>query len=999
MVVKWQIAGLRVSGTCAALLILLCAFTKVAAQVSLPLPDSLKFVYYNWNNKSGLPQNSVFDMAHDRNGYLWGATENGLFRFDGASFKVFDNNSIPGLSLNAFYDLLASDRGIWASGRTSVILISDTVQQVWDLSEMVRGGGIRCMELDSSGRLWIGTSLGRLFYLEQDSIRELKFWQKSAPGSIETMRANGKELLIGTSQGLYRLEDPDQPPAALPFFAGFSITALEHDGNSGVWVGAGNQGLIHAAKDTLVYRVAQGLKENYVNSLHLAIDGKLWIGFRSHGYQILSNNEFLTPEQHLIANDGIRSIFSLNARLIWLGTNSNGLVFARPELIGRPSADSHLANKITLPIYQHSNNDVWVGTAGRGLHRISSGQTEILTQSQGLSANLILSIYGRNDHIYIGTSAGLDRYNIKTGRIDRNFGVKDGLPGKSVLALYKDSRQRLWIGLRHGGLFFLDQQEKFTAVSMPETFQKSTIMSILEDRQKNIWLGSRGGGALKIDEEGRQTLYSSVTGFPADIVYDFFEDTDGDIWFTTEKGLIVQTGSSYKIFDQSNGLFFIESYRILKDPADNIWLSGNLGIQRISLKELLQAKNYAGDSTQLSVRLFNHTDGMGNSETNGGFFPAGWAMSDGTLWFPTVSGVSTIDHRNIREPRSQLNIKIESLQVGGIEYFPNQKIVLPPGVFNFEIRYTSIDFIKAGDIQYFYRLKGFDSQWTAAGNRRIAYFSGLKHGDYIFEVRSKRYGLLSPVETLRFSVEPYFYQTLWFKILVGILVFLGGAMIVWSQKLRAQRKMKEQQLVMRAQIKGQEKERQYISTELHDSISQQLATAKMFLDMAGERDGNYPALIKKSEEVVKNVINDIRALCHSLTPPGLKDIGLTEALEELCRSYDAAGKFNVDFQSSIDPDLLEEDLQFSLYRILQEQMQNIARHSGATKAWIDFSATDDELLISVRDNGKGFDPKTVKYGLGFGNIRNRLLIYNGRLTLNSSPGKGCALSITVPRNF
>src|SRR5690606_17036708 len=401
-------------------------------------------------------------------------------------------------------------------------------------------------------------------------------------------------------------------------------------------------------------------------------------------------------------------------------------------------------------------------------------------------------------------------------------------------------------------------------------------------------------------------------------------------------------------------------YRMLPDSKGFLWMSGNIGLQRVALSDLKNAKKSGIENFQINARLFNSVDGMPNSETNGGIFPPGWKMLDGQLWFPTAGGVAVVDANLVNEYSDNLGIHIQSLRYGGMDYFQDDRIELPPGVYNFEIRYTSIDFGKPSEIKFYYRLKGLSSQWTSAGTRRIAYFSGLAPGEYTFEVRAERYGTKSETVSMSFTIKPQFFQTIWFKILITLALILLAARIFWSIRNMARRKLQEQQRITMAQINGQERERQLISAELHDSINQQLSTARMYLDVASTSDEKLRLeLIDKSKDVLKHTISEISALCHSLTPPSLKDIGLLEAIDELLDAYRAMGRFKIHTDFRIDAKSIEEELQFTLFRITQEQMNNIAQHAEASNVWIEYYMESDGIHVSIRDDGKGFDPRTV----------------------------------------
>ncbi|MCR6722524.1 MAG: sensor histidine kinase [Chitinophagaceae bacterium] len=213
----------------------------------------------------------------------------------------------------------------------------------------------------------------------------------------------------------------------------------------------------------------------------------------------------------------------------------------------------------------------------------------------------------------------------------------------------------------------------------------------------------------------------------------------------------------------------------------------------------------------------------------------------------------------------------------------------------------------------------------------------------------------------------------------------------------AQRRLREQNLIIRAHMEGQEKERQVISAELHDSINQQLSTAKIYLDYAKANENERDELIGRSADVVTRAIQEIRALCYSLTPVGLKDMGLEEAVEDLCLSYSSVGKLKTEYHYGLGGISLTEDLQFVIYRVIQEQMNNIARHAEAEFVRIEMDYEAGNIIVLISDDGKGFDLVTVKEGLGFANMRNRLSVYKGKLEVDTAPGQGCRLLVKIPR--
>jgi signal transduction histidine kinase/ligand-binding sensor domain-containing protein len=980
--------------TCALIVIVLFfPFVKSFSQFRVQRNDQ-QFVLRSWNNQSGLPQNTINDIAKDEVGYLWAASEEGLIRFDGSGFDVKNESNTEGLYSSVFYDISLTGKTLWASSRNSLVRVSQNKTTTYDLRNKIDGGWITCLEASLDRKLFIGTSKGSLFYLEGDSIKLYSSWDHLRSGAIEEIRWYFDNLIIASTKGLFKLHIATGTVIPFQTLAGKHVSSLVIDAGYKIWAGTSDDGLYRLGKEPLHLTVKEGLKENFINCLALGSENEIWIGTRSSGFQIYSDGQFISPPQQKFSQDGIKSIFAENRDEVWLGSNSSGLIQMKPAQIKMLPDRFSLSENISLPIYQDKTGEAWVGTAGNGL-TIISGETETtITTEQGLSDGLVLSLGGNDEYVFIGTSNGLDRYNRKLKKIDRNYKKEDGLTTNSVQAIYCDSKNRTWITTRFGGIHLLEK-DKIIKKLLNKGFDNTSFLTVFEDNKGQIWFGSRGAGMLRIDNEGRLTVFNYKNGFLPDIVFSFYQDKDNIIWMGTDKGLAANDNGQFHIFDKKNGLRFNEIYKVLEDNTGFLWLSGNFGLQRIETIEAKSAIISKDTGRILSIKLFNTVDGMANSETNGGFHPAGWKMNNGELWFPSVKGVVIVDPKMIISGTRPLNIHIESLRNGAEVLNVFDEISLEPGTYNIEISYTSIDFSKANDIRYYYRLKGLNNEWILAGNRKTSYFSGLLPGNYLFEVKAEQFGNWSPAASMSFTIQPFFYQTLWFKGLV--ILFLTGIMIYFFkyQKRKSHRKILEQKKVTKAQLSGQEKERQVIGTELHDNINQQLATAKLYLDFARSSEEMRLPMVEKSEKVIQNVINEIRALCKAITPPTLKDIGLNDALQELISSYTLVEKFKIHFTCESNLDDLEEDLKFTLFRIIQELLNNSAKHADARNVWIRLACKDKIINLDILDDGKGYDKNKRGSGMGLANIRNRLDLYEGTFKISSDASKGLHIIITM----
>jgi two-component system, NarL family, sensor histidine kinase UhpB len=236
----------------------------------------------------------------------------------------------------------------------------------------------------------------------------------------------------------------------------------------------------------------------------------------------------------------------------------------------------------------------------------------------------------------------------------------------------------------------------------------------------------------------------------------------------------------------------------------------------------------------------------------------------------------------------------------------------------------------------------------------------------------------------------------------GMATRMIGSITDITEKRRLEQQLLTQQLdhqklITENTIQAQEKEREELGKELHDNINQVLATVKMFLDMAKSNVNMRMDLVNRSHENVAYAIEEIRKLSKSLVAPSLGDIGLKEALEELAEEINFTRGLKVVIEYDYKKrSPLDAGLQLMLYRIAQEQLNNVVKYAKATTTTISLKSEDDLLHVSIADNGLGFDPKKKAKGIGLKNITSRVEFYNGKIDVVSAPGQGCKIQIDIP---
>jgi signal transduction histidine kinase len=218
-----------------------------------------------------------------------------------------------------------------------------------------------------------------------------------------------------------------------------------------------------------------------------------------------------------------------------------------------------------------------------------------------------------------------------------------------------------------------------------------------------------------------------------------------------------------------------------------------------------------------------------------------------------------------------------------------------------------------------------------------------------------------------------------------------------EEELVTQRDM-QQKLIMETSIQVQEKEREQIGKELHDNINQILAAAKLYLDIgAKDEDDTRIEALEKCQRNLNLAMEEIRQLSQSLVAPSLGGIGLYQALRKLMDNFPLSASLKLDLDTSgYLEDIPDEGMKLTCYRIAQVQLNNIVKHARAKNASIKLGRVPGRLTLTISDDGIGFDPDRKTGGIGLRNIRNRVGFYNGTVELESAPGKGCTLAISIP---
>ncbi len=759
-------------------------------------------------------------------------------------------------------------------------------------------------------------------------------------------------------------------------------------------------------------------------------DNNIWFGTVEKGACRFSDGRFLCfDSSNGLSSNTVRDLFSDREGTLWIATNDRGLCRLLKQIIAPFSTAQGLREKNLYSIFEDRRGTIWFGSYG-AVGRFSNGKIENFGDPEGLIYVNVQSFFeDRDGKLWIGAFEGVQyfkdgafhEFNTKLSQTLR-FGVFD---------IEQDEQGVLFFATSEGLIKYDGQTaQRFTTEN---GLPGNNVKIILKARGGGYWIGTYSGIARWNDE--KFTAYTERDGLAGNQVRALFEDADGTLWIGTyDSGLSRFKDGKFTTFNKENGLFSNGVFQITPDERGNFWMSSNQGIYRVSRAELNDLAD--GKRKFITSPAFGKPDGMLNSEANGGGQPAGLKTNDGRLWFPTQDGAAIVNPEAVKFNTLPPPVVIESVRIdnksepfavaNGLTHESENSykssdtsnvrlqppattdgsdIVLQPGQENLEIDYTALSFIKSEQMRFRYRLEGLDEDWTEAGTRRTAFYPHLAPGEYVFRVIAANSDNVwnERGAEIKITVIPPFYRTWWFAALC-VMAALGMIFMIYRDRinqLKKERAAKEE--FSRRLINAHESERRRVAAELHDSLGQTLAMIKNRAVFAVQNMKNLEAAKEQFEQITEqsvDAINEVREISYNLRPYLLDRLGLTKALKSLFNKTAETGNLKIAADIENIDKIFSKEEEMSLYRIVQENLNNILKHAEASEIRVEIKKDTDFLTVKIADNGKGFSTDGVrnndkKEGFGLLGMAERVNILGGTHNIESAPDKGTTVKIKI----
>jgi len=395
----------------------------------------------------------------------------------------------------------------------------------------------------------------------------------------------------------------------------------------------------------------------------------------------------------------------------------------------------------------------------------------------------------------------------------------------------------------------------------------------------------------------------------------------------------------------------------------------------------------------LNTTSYGTSDGMLTRECSGGGYPAGWRGNDGKLWFSTIKGLAMIDPGNIQFNKEPPPVAIEQIRADDKALAATTGVQLPSSTTRLEFFFTALSFVAPDKVRFKYRLEGFDPDWIDAGTRRSASYTNLRPGNYTFRVvAANNDGVWNPEgAVVKFYLSPRFYQTFWFYALL-VLLF---ALLVWQlYRFRVRR--------MKAQFDAVLAERTRIAREIHDNLAQELLGISVQLEVVARTMPPGAEVAKSHLDrvrlLIRHGIAEARRYVWDLRSQALDNSDLPTALKETAQRLTAESNVEAQVQVGGVFRQLPRPVEDNLLRIAQEAINNALAHANPEHVVVNLNFDINRVQLSVRDDGRGFDPALVNQNGHFGlvGMRERAQRIGGTFKIVSSVETGTEVLIEVP---
>ncbi len=1003
-----------------------------------------KYRFEKISVREGLSHSNVYCTLQDRQGFIWFGTSAGISKYDG--YKFINYYMSKGFLSHAIHSCYEDSSGaIWFGSACGVLAEYDRnndclIKHEINITEKlpVRPSLIKSICEDSKEFLWLST-LGQGLY---------KFDKRNKIGcrvnynNIEIDKSKewiqniiitpNNELLIGTfSEGIdvINLSNGTCENISIEdFIPGSRLNFIHRKSDNQYFIGSKKGlGILHLDSKELFHFENNLINNSDISSICIDMEKNYWLGIANGGLIKIENKmnsktqSFETWQIQNFGNDRIQSMLIDRSNVMWIGTQGSGIYkldtirkqFHFISKFNNEKKDLHVISDLKID----RENNLWVGTFLNNIYKYDLNKKEIKhyhtldTTGNIINPPIIKSIFEDSDrNLWFGAN-GLYKYmKEKDSFIELDNSREKGL--KKIFTIsecFYDSRHFILLGSSKPGVTLIDTKtgliEDFDYIYTLEPKIKENHIDLLYfDNEKNLWIKFMKQQEVFRFSSSKSVIEENPLNFKDnEVIFNMYEDSFNNLWFCTTNGLIKfvkDNGTIYRL-NKSNGLPTNRVHGVIEDKNKNIWATTFYGFSKYDHKNII-FKNY-----DYTYGLLNDNFGTCCKDKNG------------TLYFGGSNGIDYFNPDELEENPHIPSIVITDFQIFNKSVSPsNQKsfftkninctevinLTYKENIFSFE--FAALVFNNSKQNQYAYMMEGFEKDWVYCGTRRTATYTNLNPGEYIFRVKgSNNDGIWNEEGTsIKITISPPYWKTWWFKGL-GALSMIAAVGFTYRKRVETyEKESKIQEDFSRKLIETQENEKKRIAHELHDTIAHEVLISKNKALLALKHDDDKSRMKKALEEISElssSTITDVRNIAYNLHPHQLEKLGFTKTIRSIINEVSKSTNINFVFDTDNVDDVLTKESEINLFRVVQETISNIIKHSKATEVILNVKRTIENLEILIVDNGKGFDIHSkafdeARHGFGLSGIEERIKFMNGEISIDSEINKGTSLKFKIP---
>lgn len=1010
------------------------------------LPTQFHFRHYNIEN--GVSSNNISTLFQDQKGYIWIGTENGLNRFDGNQFTLYQKNNplysnFHANSINTICE--TTDKELWLGTDNGVFIynqVKDTftpfVKQTSDKTSIT--SWITHIIQDKAGNIWIATHKQGIFLFntQTDKLTQFEIPQND---NIVTRILNDEQNNIWLS-GPYQLCKLNKVNNTFETYAieekteSIYFMALWEDSSNHIWIGTWDKGLWKLNPRTK--QVEKYLTEEkgkgilHIHSI-LEYSPELLLIGSDDGLTIFNP---VTHESFLYDNYGdnekslsdkfIYPILKDREGGVWIGTYYNGINYLPPYCgqfngYSESSDIPYFNSRIISRFCEGENGNIWIASDDSGLSCFNPSTMQFLDFNgrEKLNKHNLHALCMVDKDLWIGTYGdGIQILNIQTGVI-KNYSISNGLDENSIYSIFKDSQGQIWTGSMNGICQYDAQKQRFT----PIKYLEALVIEIAEDAKGNLWIATQGKGLFRYSPQKNKEWekYGLEKGFNSLTVNHLCINKDNEIWAATSEGLY--------LYNPLKDIFTYQPLRLpnecitaILEGEDCLWLTTAKGLVKYT-------------PTTQETQIFTKSDGL---QSEAFIMASALKTRNGEFYIGSINGFNTFYPHQLKLNTQKPNVVLTSLEIFNQKIDTQKDGTLPEAIDHLKeihlsykdnvitLNYAALSYCTPQKNQYAYMLEGFDKGWNYVGSQHSTTYTNLPAGTYTFRVKASNNDNIWNEEgtSIRIIVHPPFYLSLPFKIGYVLLFLLALGLLLRYVIRRSEKKHAKaiDELNSKKEIEIHEAKINFftmIAHEIRTPVSLIIGPLEKIMQSTHipTNERQELEIIDRNSQRLLYLVNqllDFRKVEQKEIRMKFSSQSIKELMQAVCERFSPTLQQNgVSFSVTYPDEHFHADVdKEALTKVLSNLLTNANKYTQS-RIEVRFQEHPDKqaFSIEVQDNGKGMNEEELTKifkpfyqasenkpgtGIGLSIVKGIVEAHHGQVNVTSQPGHGSSFIITLP---